>query len=195
MSNEYANCNGISEIIIPEGVTNIGERAFFNCENLASVTLPESLTRIEQDVFSSCKRLEEITIPANVSYIGHAAFFNCDLKKVTVLAETPPILEDNSSISGTVQTVYVPAGSVEAYKNAEYWRDLHIEGITTSIESVEMPGSVSVKGGVLYNPEGLAITVYDTAGQEVYKGRDTSITQPAGVYIIRCGQATKKVKF
>ena len=191
----FANCNGISEIIIPEGVTNIGERAFFNCENLASVTLPESLTRIEQDVFSSCKRLEEITIPANVSYIGHAAFFNCDLKKVTVLAETPPILEDNSSISGTVQTVYVPAGSVEAYKNAEYWRDLHIEGITTSIESVEMPGSVSVKGGVLYNPEGLAITVYDTAGQEVYKGRDTSITQPAGVYIIRCGQATKKVKF
>lgn len=52
-----------TEIILPKGVTKIGEYAFHNNESLRKVTLPDSVTQIEDWAFSDCTSLEEIHIP------------------------------------------------------------------------------------------------------------------------------------
>ena len=56
------------EIIVPDGVTEIGNRAFACCMNLQYVTLPESVTYIGEDAFSEC---ENLTIFASVNSYAH----------------------------------------------------------------------------------------------------------------------------
>ena len=63
----------IREIVIPEGVTEIGERAFRNCGKLTSVTIPSTLRVIGDSAFRECPMLYSLTIPKGVS-IGEKAF-------------------------------------------------------------------------------------------------------------------------
>ena len=47
----FYQCTALTEIVVPEGMTRIGEKAFWECEKLQSVTLPESLAEIGADAF------------------------------------------------------------------------------------------------------------------------------------------------
>ena len=62
---------------ILNGVTRIGDNAFYLCMNLTSINLPDSLTVIGSMAFAECWSLESLDIPENVTYIGTAAFGNC----------------------------------------------------------------------------------------------------------------------
>jgi|GEM_PF-3242024 len=75
----------ITECVIPDGVTTIGDCAFQSCASLKKVTIPSSVTKIEGEAFSWCDSLEEITIPEGVKEIPDYAFIGCgSLKKLTV---------------------------------------------------------------------------------------------------------------
>lgn len=63
-----------SHIILPDGVTSIGDRAFYWCTSLTSITIPNSVTSIGNAVFSCCFSLKSITIPDSVASIGAEAF-------------------------------------------------------------------------------------------------------------------------
>ena len=67
----------IKSVVIEEGITTIGDDAFYACADLTSVTLPESLRIIGDAAFESCKALTSITIPDGVLSIGRAAFAFC----------------------------------------------------------------------------------------------------------------------
>lgn len=64
-------------VIIPEGVTAIGDDAFNGCESVTSVIIPESLTKIGDNAFSGCKSLLLIMIPENVTKFGDDVFEDC----------------------------------------------------------------------------------------------------------------------
>jgi hypothetical protein len=64
-------------VIIPEGVTSIGESAFSYCTALTSVTIPDSVTSISKYAFYNCTALEGVTIPEGVISIGERAFYEC----------------------------------------------------------------------------------------------------------------------
>lgn len=70
----YNNCS-ISSVTIPEGVTAIGKAAFSGCTNLVSVSLPSTLKTIEQGAFFNCGNLEDMPIPPSVTEFGHWAFY------------------------------------------------------------------------------------------------------------------------
>lgn len=129
---------------IPEGVTKIGDFAFYTTPTLTSVTIPNGVTRIGREAFSQCTSLRSINIPNGVTTIGQyafdrtaftsiiipstitsisiGAFNNSSLESVTILATTPPSLGSGAfSRNGTLPTIYVPAESVEAYKGATNW--------------------------------------------------------------------------
>ena len=76
--NAFAECNSLSEIIIPDSVTSIDDYAFFCCESLTEIKLPDSVTSIGDWAFWNCESLTEITIPDSVTSIGSWAFRFCD---------------------------------------------------------------------------------------------------------------------
>ncbi len=75
----------VTEIIIPDYVTGIGNGAFNHCESLTSVTIPDSVTAIDSFAFAYCEGLTSITVPDNVTSIGDNAFSQCKkLKSITL---------------------------------------------------------------------------------------------------------------
>lgn len=76
--------SSIEHVLLPEGLTTIGENAFWGFEALAEITIPPKVTTIGKGAFGSCFEIEEIVIPASVESIGENAFSLCSkLKKIT----------------------------------------------------------------------------------------------------------------
>jgi len=69
---------------IPNGVTTIGDNAFYNCNFLTSVTIPNSVTNIEKWAFSNCKSLTTVTLGNSITSIGDYAFSSSGLTSVTI---------------------------------------------------------------------------------------------------------------
>ena len=69
--------NSLESVVIPNGVTSIGGRAFWCCENLKTVTLPDSITEIGKSAFLGCSALREISLPKRLTKISETAFAEC----------------------------------------------------------------------------------------------------------------------
>lgn len=67
----------IKSVVIPNGVTEIGECAFRDCFSLSTIALPSSVTVINQNAFRNCISLVSITFPENMVIIGDRAFCDC----------------------------------------------------------------------------------------------------------------------
>ena len=70
-------CSNIHSVTIPQGVTSIGDHAFYYCSALTKVTIPQGITSIGDHAFYGCSALTEVTIPQSVTSIGYHAFFLC----------------------------------------------------------------------------------------------------------------------
>ena len=94
--NLYINNKLITNLIIPNGVTGIGDNAFRGCKCLTSVEIPNSVTSIGESAFEGCKGLTSVTIPNSVTNIVQGAFTGCsnitsivwNAKKCTLTAYT-----------------------------------------------------------------------------------------------------------
>ena len=83
--NLYLNGKLITDLVIPNSVTSIAERAFFSCNSLTSVTIPNGVTSIGGSAFDGCSGLTYVTIDNSITSIGDHAFFSCNsLTSVTI---------------------------------------------------------------------------------------------------------------
>ena len=118
----FGHCYRLTSITIPDTVREIGEYAFEKCQSLTDITIPSTLTSISNGTFRECIYLKEVTIPENITSIGGMAFYKCtSLNAITVLAATPPTLGANAFSNTNNCPIYVPAESVNSYKNASNW--------------------------------------------------------------------------
>lgn len=125
----FSTCTNLKTIIIGSGVKVIDGHAFFQCTRLEEVNMDKNLnlTTIGSDAFAVCSSLPEITLPSTVTTVGNDAFILCyKLRTVKSLRRTPPTASGNYCFSDSTRqlgTLYVPLFGLEAYRNAEVWKD------------------------------------------------------------------------
>lgn len=143
----FRSCDALVTMSIGPGCTELKNESVCNCAELKNFDLSNikifgnyclcdnpklsninslaSATSIGREAFRNCTSLAiDLVIPASCTYIGYRAFYNTHLTSVTMEATTPPQM-DNESFSGALSyPIYVPAGSVDAYKNATNWRNI-----------------------------------------------------------------------
>ncbi|MDD2349229.1 MAG: leucine-rich repeat domain-containing protein, partial [Kiritimatiellae bacterium] len=75
----------LTDVTIPNSITDIGARAFYGCTNLTATTIPSSVTNIGYQAFYECRALTAVTIPDSVITIGSMVFSQCThLTSVTI---------------------------------------------------------------------------------------------------------------
>ena len=125
----FKYCYSMTSVNIGSSVTEIGEEAFDGCTILNSVTIPNSVINIGAMAFQGCTYMTSVVIGNNVANIGNEAFRWCySLTSVKCHNTTPPILGENIFEWGSLEmgpyqldTLYVPAESLNLYKEAEQW--------------------------------------------------------------------------
>ena len=140
--NLYLNGELVSELTIPEGVTSIGNYAFYGCRGLTSITIPDSVTSIGNSAFResnletivipdsvtsigyyafySCYNLTSITIPDSVTSIGYYAFYSCD--NLTSVIFKNPNGWSADSISLSAEELSDPATAANYLRDTYYYR-------------------------------------------------------------------------
>ena len=132
----FYGCSGLTSVTIGNSITSIGNYAFHNCRSLTSVIIPNSVTSIGNNAFYYCSALTSVTIGSGVSEIGEKAFYNCrKLDSIYSLAEYPPFIYSNTfyNVDKSIP-VYIPKGTKEDYEFE--WSDFtnFIESDFTGIE-------------------------------------------------------------
>ena len=73
------------EYTVPDGIEEIGEKAFYNCKNFKKINLPDGLKVIRKKAFEGCANLETLIIPETVTKIEPRAFLGCrNIKEITL---------------------------------------------------------------------------------------------------------------
>ncbi len=142
--------NDLETVVISEGVTSIGEYAFFECTSLKNIVLSGSVKTINMGAFYQCAALPGITIPNSVTTIGNGAFSSCHIS-----AE-----ESESGIESGLEKVTIQDG-VEAIGKFAF-------NGCKKLKDVTLPDSIKSIGDNAFQQTGLYND--DTTWEELYIG-------------------------
>ena len=84
----YGRAQHVTSVVVEDGVTSIGLRAFADCFNLTTVTIADSVTKLGSDVFVNCVLLTGIDLPDNLTSIGSSAFSGCTALEAITIPDT-----------------------------------------------------------------------------------------------------------
>ena len=154
----FDGCTNITKVIIPNSVTYLGHYAFKGCTSLTEVVIGDGVTDVVSDevpdgwregeeytilgfgfyAFKKCTSLKTVTIGRNVINICNYAFEDCmNIEEIICRAATPPTFNSNidtfmSDLRNTC-TVYVPQGSLMAYKSSNSSWNTRFSKITDKV--------------------------------------------------------------
>ena len=185
---------------IPQGITAIGNSAFFCCDSLISVAIPDSVISIGDSAFSCCKSLTSITIPDSVTSIGDSAFSDCDsLTSITIPDFVTQIGVNPFVFCSSLKSIFVspdhPYFAViddVLFRKADKTLISYPEGKASSTYTIPQ-GIISIGNGAFFDNSSLkSITIPDSVtsiGDWAFSSCDslTSITIPDSVTSIGVG--------
>ena len=180
--------DSINFVVIENGVTSIGECAFYGCKRLERISIPESVTSIGNSAFRECSSLESISIPKNVTSIGSCAFYGCSGLKSIIIPKSVTSI-GNSAFSGcrSLESISIP-------KNVTSIGNSAFSGCR-SLESISIPESVTSIGSyVFYECRGLKSIIIPknvtSIGNSAFWGCSCleSVSIPESVTSIKIGE-------
>lgn len=163
----FYGCTNLASVTIPEGMVSIGDSAFEGCTNLASVTIPGSVASIGDDAFFECSSLESIYIPQNVVNIGVCSFAICtSLKSIDVSEDNTAYCSENGVLFNKDKSILhtYPAGKAgDAYTipNGVNTINAAAFGFCTNLKSITIPVSVTEIQEAAFYESGLTDIYYE----------------------------------
>jgi hypothetical protein len=126
--------------VLPEGVTRIGDQAFYYSESLESINIPASLVTIGEEAFYSCRALTQLVIPETVNTIKSSAFSGCYNLTVFAKAQEKPSGWSNYWLGGAdVLWGYTGENVIYTFVTPEGVADVESLSSTLSITIPEAP--------------------------------------------------------
>ncbi len=150
----------LTTVTLPDSVTAIGNAAFSNCENLKSIRLPDGLVSVGNSAFYDCKRLESIALSDSVTAIGIAAFRGCATLTRIDLPPRITVIENSAfAYCNALTSIRIPIGVTSIGSQAFY--------NCTRLESVAIPHSVtSIGESAFSNCKGLKALIFCGTSQQ-----------------------------
>ena len=174
-------CLKLASVTLPEGINSIGCASFQDCAKLAEVNIPNSVTRIGNQTFQGCSKLTSVTIPEGVTSIDYGVFFDCSsLTSVSIPEGVTSIGTYAFYGCSGLTSVTIPEGVTSIGDSAFYG--------CSSLTSVTIPeGVTSIDYGVFSGCSSLtSVTIPEgvtSIGIYAFHGCSglTSVTIPEGV--------------
>ena len=161
----YSSRSSIKSVVIEDGVTNIGEYAFYDCTSLESVTLPKSVITIEAYAFYNCNKLTSLPVGEYPISIGDYAFAECAGLKNIVIPDNVTSIGSHTFSGYYVKSITIGSGLSEISDAAFAYTD-YLEEITVDPDNqhftVDSYGALYSKDmtRLLKYPVGKSITSY-----------------------------------
>ena len=153
--------NQINKLVLPSGLTGIGEYNFVHFSALTFLKIPDGVAILKEGAFYFCNVLETVEIPSSTAIIEDYVFYYCySLKTVYNLATVPQSINANVFYGVDISkcTLYVPQGCKAAYEAAPVWKDF-------IIKEMARPTHKFIKDGLLFIERNGK--TYTTSGAEV----------------------------
>lgn len=146
--NAFSNCTGLTSLTVSDQVTAIGNSAFAGCDNLASVALGNDVKSIGERAFAACNSLEHVTLGSGLETIATKAFSqSMSITDITCKATVPPVLGAKDCfplIAYKKALVTVPHESLQAYRGANFWDQFKNYVVAPLVGDVNLDGEVTV---------------------------------------------------
>lgn len=135
----FYSCSHLKQILLPNSVTKIDDRAFRYCTSLTNIDIPNSVTTIGSDAFGGCKSLTSIDIPNRVTKIGSNAFGGCaSLTSIDIPNGVTTIERYTFEDCTSLTSIDIPNSVTTIEERAfEYCKSLTIVKIGTGLESIQ----------------------------------------------------------
>ena len=139
----------LTEVNIPNGVTEIRKYAFYNCTSIINVTLPDSLVTIGEQAFYACTALTNITFSDGIKEIKELAFYNCVSLESIALPNSltslgKQVFSNCESLSSVVLSNSLDSISEYAFYECKSIKELMLPNGVTSIGNCAFWGCVSL---------------------------------------------------
>ena len=202
----YDYRESVKSIVVGEGITEVGERAFYWSTNCTSVTLPSTLTAIREYGFNNLRSLEQITLPNNLRILEFCAFSECVALKSIVLPDSVTTVETNVFSNCYALTSAVLSNGMKTVPSSMFGGDCNLtsvvlpKGVTyiddtafinAGLRSITIPATVTGLGTAVFSGCKSLTAIYVEAGNTAFKDVDgvlfsadgkTLICYPSGKY-------------
>lgn len=135
VSGAFSGCIGITSVVLPDSVQEIGDHSFRDCTGLKSVVIPDSVQKIGKFAFEGCCSLASVTIPDSVRIIGYGAFTGCSSLTSVMLPKSIQELESKVFAGCSSLTSVTLPNSIQKTGN-------NVFSGCSSLTSVTIPDSV-----------------------------------------------------
>lgn len=144
----YDYRESVKSIVVSEGITEVGERAFYWCTNCTSVTLPSSLTAIREYGFNNLRALQYITLPENLQIIEFCAFSECAALKSITLPDSVHTVESSAFSNCPALTSATLSAGMTKVPNSMFFND-------TKLRTVVIPEGITAIGDTVFSNSAL----------------------------------------
>ncbi len=177
----YIYKSNIKSIVIGDGVTSIGNHAFYDCRDAIGITIPDSVASIGDMAFASCGRLTSIAVPNGIASIGEGAFYYCTGLESIAIPNSVTVIGDYAFRECSNLTSITMPNNIASIGEGIFYR-------CNSLTDVAIPSSVKSIGDFAFNccnsltsidiPSGVK-----NIGKEVFLGCSelSSVTMPDSI--------------